>query len=350
MTNLTTCLAHSEAALRAWWDGAPQKYPCLLLSAAKPGGSPIPDTDDLERHWNDVELIVERKMGNLEQTEYYGVSVPFHAVSYGSSAMSGVLGARMELLNRQTVWAHPVFDSIEQLLEVDLHPETPCCRTLQEVTRRSVALSPGHHFVAHFPLEGVTDLAASLYGTDNLLADLILKPAQVKRAFAHLKRLWIETFDRIAALIAQGGNPGGIGWAGIWAPGTTFPLQEDFSFMISREMYDEFCLPQVADMADAMDYPMYHLDGVPAARHLDSLLGLKKLRAIQWVPGPGNEPIHLWYELLRRIIAAGKSVEVFARPDEIEDLVDQVGARGLLISVQDASREDIERLLDKYGD
>lgn len=126
-----------------------------------------------------------------------------------------------------------------------------------------------------------------------------------------MKRIWIELFDEIQAFIAQCGNEGGIGWAGIWALGTTFPLQEDSSYMVSNEMYRAFCVPHLLDQMDAMDCPFYHLDGAGALNHLDTLLEIPQLKVIQWVPGAGKERLDQWYDVIRRILAAKKSVQVY---------------------------------------
>ena len=109
-----------------------------------------------------------------------------------------------------------------------------------------------------------------------------------------------------------------------------------------------YCLPPLLEEIDAFEYPMYHLDGAGALSHLDTLLGIEELRAIQWVPGAGHEEVAQWYDLIRRILAGGKSVEVFARPDAIDDLVKNVGTRGLLIATHVASQEEAERLLERY--
>jgi hypothetical protein len=52
--------------------------------------------------------------------------------------------------------------------------------------------------------------------------------------------------------------------------------------------------------------------------------------------------------VLRRILAAGKSVQVYAEPQEVDGLVKNVGARGLMIKLTNASPEAIARLLERY--
>lgn len=338
------------AELENWWEHGDQKNPLIQISIPREHAQGlIPDTDDLTRFWTDVDFVIDRQMKALESTDYYGIAVPFHYVNHGSSAMAGALGARMEYVDKRTIWAHPVLDSIDQVAEVILDPDNLSYRTILEITRRSVALSKDHHFVTPYAMEGAGDIVAGLYGTESLLIDFIARPQAVKRAMEHIKRIWLEAFDEIWRMIARGGNPGGGGWAGVWSPGTTFPMQEDFSYMISPEMFREFCLPHIVDQVDAMDYAFYHLDGVGAIPHLDALLNIPNLRVIQWVPGIGEEEIKQWYPLIRRILAANKSVQVFTTVDEVDDLVRGVGAKGLLISCGDASREEAERLVEKYG-
>jgi hypothetical protein len=284
----------------------------------------------------------------LDHQTYLGEAVPYHYVERSATAMAGVLGAEMELVNKDTTWALPCFERVEQVAELVVDRQNVWYRKALEITRRSAALAHDHHYVAPYALGGMTDILAGLYGTENLLVDMIAKPRAVARAMERVKRIWIELFDEVEAIVASSGNPGGIGWAGVWAPGTTFPLQEDASYMISDEMFRTFCLPHLLDQMAAMDCPFYHLDGIGALSHLDTLLGIEALKVIQWVPGAGKERLDQWYEVLRRILGAGKSVQVYAEAGEVGDLVANVGARGLLVTVR-ASRTEAEQLIARYG-
>jgi hypothetical protein len=297
----------------------------------------------------DVDFIIDRQMRLIDQQQYYGQAVPHHYIDRSASAMAGVLGAHMKFVDKETMWAYPCFDSVEQVAELVLDRSNIWYQKAREITQRSTALAAGHHYVTLWALEGITDILSSLYGTEQFLVDLIEKPQEVARAAERVKRIWIELFHEFSAIIRQCGNYGGIGWAGIWAPGTTFPLQEDISYMLSNAMYRRFCLPHLLDFIDAMEYAFYHLDGIGAIKHLDTLLAIPKLKVIQWVPGAGKERLSDWYELIRKILSAGKSVQVYAKADEVDDLVRNVGARGLLITVE-ASEEQAKRLMERYGD
>ncbi len=138
-------------------------------------------------------------------------------------------------------------------------------------------------------------------------------------------------------------------WVGIWAPGSTFPIQEDLSYMISPDIFRELCIPRIKRVVDAMDYPLYHLDGDRALVHLDELLKIENLKAIQWQPGAGKERLDQWYDVIKKIIAGGKACQVFAEPDEIDSLVEGVGTKGLLVVVKNATNKQAEGLMKKWG-
>ncbi len=50
--------------------------------------------------------------------------------------------------------------------------------------------------------------------------------------------------------------------------------------------------------------------------------------------------------LLKRILDAGKSINVYARAEEVAPLVGALGARGVLSIITDATHEDMARLCD----
>jgi len=345
---LTNILKEVEPKLSNWWENNDQEQPLVLTTCLKENAD-IPDTDNLEVFWKDIDFIMKRRMAIIDNTRYHGVAVPFQLIDFASSAMACALGGRPELLNKETIWCYPAFNSLEDVAEVKLTEANPVYHHILQLGKRSTAAAPNHHMIAHFPLEGPLDIIADLYGSEKLLTDLLLNPDGVKNAALAATRAWMKGFNDVNNIISKSGNKGGIGWAGIWAPGTTFPIQEDFSYMISKEMFDEFSLPHIIEMVEAMDYGFYHLDGKGSIIHLDSLLQIEKLRAIQWQPGAGNEKLSQWYDLIRKILNSGKSVQLFGKPEEIDDLIKNVGTRGVMVICGNLSRDEAERLEEKYG-
>ena len=118
--------------------------------------------------------------------------------------------------------------------------------------------------------------------------------------------------------------------------------------MMSPDQFNEFCLPHICDFVECLDYPFFHLDGIGMIKHVDSLLNISKLKAIQWQPGAGHESIDQWTDLIIKMLNAGKSVQVYAQAKEVETLVDKVGAKGLLVILTDEKEEPMKEVMEKY--
>jgi hypothetical protein len=91
-----------------------------------------------------------------------------------------------------------------------------------------------------------------------------------------------------------------------------------------------------------MTHNIFHLDGKGMIRHLDRILAVPEIQAIQWVQGVGNDlPIMQWLPLIKRMRAAGKSVVVDLQLAELEPFIAEMPPQGLylcLAAPQKASR------------
>ena len=117
----------------------------------------------------------------------------------------------------------------------------------------------------------------------------------------------------------------------LWAPGQMMQMQCDVSVMMSTKMFATFAMPELEEQIQKQDYAVYHFDGIEQIRHLDCLLSLEGLRAIQWTHVAGQPTPSHYVEVLRRIQEAGKGVIVFAQPEDLPVLLDQLSAKGLYI-------------------
>ena len=83
----------------------------------------------------------------------------------------------------------------------------------------------------------------------------------------------------------------------------------DFSAMISNQQFIDFCLPILEEEVKPMTHNIFHLDGKGVARHLDIILSIPEIQAIQWVQGVGDDKhILQWIPLIKKIREVGKSV------------------------------------------
>ena len=94
-----------------------------------------------------------------------------------------------------------------------------------------------------------------------------------------------------------------------------------------------------------LQYPLYHLDGAEQIRHLDDLLSIPELRAIQWTQVAGQPPCTQYLPELKRIQAAGKNLVILVEPKQVEVLLENLSSRGLLLVTTVPTVEDAEALL-----
>jgi len=142
-------------------------------------------------------------------------------------------------------------------------------------------------------------------------------------------------------------------WMGLFAQGDHDIVQCDFAALISPRHFEEFCLPDIQRQCRMLDASIFHLDGPDALRHLDALLKIKELDAIQWVPGAGKPPAIGWLPMLRKVQAAGKSLYITSPAADVAGILAELSPRGLMIVIDDvfesldeANRfiEDVERM------
>jgi len=103
---------------------------------------------------------------------------------------------------------------------------------------------------------------------------------------------------------------------------------------------------------------MYHLDGPEEIKHLDMLLEIPELKAIQWVPIPGKGHYRDWLPLFKKIQKAGKSL-YFALGEgfgtsykDIEEILTEISPKGLFIDTYCGSEEEARwtiKNLDKWS-
>ena len=121
--------------------------------------------------------------------------------------------------------------------------------------------------------------------------------------------------------------------------------------MIGPDMFDEFVKPELAATCKKLENAFYHLDGIGELPHLDSLLSIKELKGVQWVPGDGKPDTRYWPEVYRKINDAGKLIQIFGSMESLDAIAGQIGtAEGIvLIAGYDISQEaDAIEFLKKY--
>jgi hypothetical protein len=134
----------------------------------------------------------------------------------------------------------------------------------------------------------------------------------------------------------------------LWGPGKTAKVQCDACVMFSPAMFRRFVVPGLTEQCQWLDNSMYHLDGTQAIPHLDALLEIDELDAVEWTPQAGIERggNPRWFKMYERILNAGKSVQAIGvGKDEIVPLLDAIGGRGVYVMAASSSLSDAEEII-----
>ncbi len=90
-------------------------------------------------------------------------------------------------------------------------------------------------------------------------------------------------------------------------------------------MFEEFVRPELVRTCNKLDHTIYHLDRIGELTHLKSILKIKTLDAVQWVPGDGQNNQSLWPEVYQQIHSAGKNIQIWDGFDCLDAVAKQIG-------------------------
>ncbi len=335
---------------KAWWNHEYIGRAAIWVEAPLDNPPPIaepPRHTSVHQKWYDLEHIDRWNRYNMARTFYGGEAVPHWHPGYpGNNSMYALLGGKVNL-DEETGWADehhlPLAENTDfRRLKTNLqHPDW---LWTQEMLRFAVERSAGKCLVATGAFGGSGDTLAGLRGNQQLLVDCMDCPDWVREADLYLMDLWIEHYERLYACVDQH-NEGSIGWFPLWAPGKFYAAQNDFSYMIGPHTFRELFMPALRKQMDYLDYAIYHVDGKGAFAHVEALCEIERLQAIQILPGEGQPSALHFMDVLHKVQRAGKNLQFYLPPDEIEQALSQLSARGLIIHTWARSETEARELL-----
>jgi hypothetical protein len=340
--------AESRQHYLDWWDRRGlviTMWEHLTKEGAPHAQVPAPPpARDWTQYWFDPEWRAANLHYRLSRSSFKADILPVASTHLGPGSLAAILGAELEG-REDTIWIHPrsgdshviALDESNSWLQLHLDLVQACKR-----------LAQGNYFVGCPDLIEGLDTLAGLRGTQSVLLDTVDRPEELEAELQLVNDVWFTVFDQIYQVINNDGEMA-FCYFSIWGPGRVAKLQSDISIMMSPKSFRRFVQPYIRQQCEWLDYSLYHLDGVGAIRHLDALLEIEELDAIQWTPGvgqpQGGDPC--WYDLYKRILAGGKSImPAWVEVDELQPLLDAVGSAGVNILMHFESERDIDRALE----
>ena len=269
--------------------------------------------------------------------------LPVANTQLGPGSLAAILGARYEG-GDDTIWIHPDPDYTDDFRFDASHPNYLLHKQLLTECKKK---AEGHYYVGMPDLMEGLDVLAAMKGTDHVLTDLVTQPEVVESQMQRINDIYFRVFDELYEIIREGREMA-FCYFSSWAPDKMTKLQCDISTMISPDDYRRFVQPFIRQQCQRIPYTLYHLDGVGAMHHLPALLEIDELSAVQWTPGVGEPQggSPRWYDLYRRVLAAGKSIMAcHLRVDEIKPLLDNIGTDGVHLEVDFNNQQEVEEAM-----
>ena len=333
----------------AWWQGELYDRVLIRVTAPRDGVTPVWEQVDPVTQWTDAGYMVRRTLEELRTTYYGGEALPWcwNPISAGHALY---FGGRPHF-EPDTMWVEPAPSGPDGYPMLDVWHESTAWRWVREGVEAFARESRGRFFVLPFWGNHAGDILAAVRGFDRFYLDVADNPAWVRSAVKRMSDILMQVHEELMwrARPVAVGVEGTLNYNGCWSPKRTLSFDCDVSCNVSPQAFRELFLPPLVESMARVDHRIYHLDGPRALSHLDTLLGLPELHAIQWVPGAGQEEVAQWLPMLRRIQAARKGVHVHCQPDEVDLVLRELKPEGLCLVTRCNTEAEARRLVDHVG-
>ena len=308
-----------------------------------------PPYRDLNQRWFDPEWRAAFLDWYVAHSSLMADMLPVANTQLGPGSLAAILGGVFEG-GEDTIWIHPNPNYTDDIV---FNPQHPNYILHKELLKACKAKAQGHYYVGMPDLMEGLDVLAAIKGTDKVLLDTVMQPEVLEHQMQQINDIYFQVFDELYDIIREGDEMA-FCYFSSWAPGKMSKLQSDISTMISVDDYRRFVQPFIREQCQKIDYTLYHLDGVGAMHHLEALLEIKELNAIQWTPGVGEPQggSPKWYDLYRKILAGGKSIMAcWVTLDELRPLLDNIGGDGVHLEMDFHNEQEVEqamRIIEEY--
>ena len=343
--------------MEEWWSGESDRA-LAAFSVPRPPEERIPYPEkehaSFRDMWWDTDYQVRRAEARAANQIWMGADLPVVWPNLGPEVFAAFYGCELDYTER-TSWSVPNLEdwSDEAVDKIRFDMESPYLKKIDEMTTALLEVARGRFIVGHTDLHPGGDALASFRDPQMLCMDMLTEREAVRRLLGRVTKDFLKVYDHFNDRLAAEGMPAS-NWLNLTCRGKYHVPSNDFSCMVSEADFQEVFLPGIVEECRHMDRCIYHLDGPDALRHLDALLDVPEIHAIQWVYGTGNEPWSRWIDVYRRVQARGKGF--FVSGVNIKDLdaaFEAFGPRGAYLRVEGVATEEegreVLRRVERWG-
>ena len=303
----------------------------------------------LKDRWFDAEFQVDFYIESIEGKKFYAETFPVYWPNLGPDLYAAFYGTEVEY-QEVTTFSIPLVKEWNEIDKIKLNKQNKYFKKIEELTNLALEKCPGKFMVGFTDLMPGMDCVAAWRDPQQLCIDLLLDPEKVKEIGILASHDFHSIYDHFDDMLKRH-NQLSVTWMGIPSFSKMHIPSCDFSAMISTEQFEEFCFPHIQHEVEGITHNIFHLDGKGVAKHVDLVLQMKEINAVQWVQGMGTDtPILQWVPLLKKIQSAGKSLVVDLQVDELEDFIKVMDPKGLMLCIpaDEAIQPDIIKRIEKW--
>jgi len=352
----------AKSRIGAFWKGENIGRPFVLVTAKTGEKKNMPYAGTLRKKILDIDYRLRDEEESIKTTYYGGEAVPCVWPDFSPDFTSACIGGGLEIADRPVdtptmgaVWAKHALDDWEKDLPgIGFDPDSIWFRRGIEYTQSAVKRGKGKYLVESLDVDGGMDTAAGLRGAEKLCMDLLDCPENVGRLLEKIREGNRQVVERLYETVkdSQGGM---INTYKIYAPGKSYNMRSDFSFMISPDLFREFVLPYMIKESETAEYIIFHThtedieyNSKNRLKYLDVILDIPKIHAVEWhCPGTWSE---VRFAGFKRILERGKMALTWAAPEQILEMTKRLGKieRNRVLYITETSRvKEAEELLLK---
>ena len=285
-------------------------------SAIKPENKTYANHKD---RWMDVEYRARQTDYYIGRTEYYADAMPTVFPNLGPEIFSAICGCDY-YFGPETTWTSPnIIDWEKDIDKAVVNRSNEYFIAIDDFIRELLKYSKDKFAVGFTDFHAGADHLAALRDPEKLCTDLYDYPGFVKDKLKSSYIEYYKLYEYFYNMTTLEGEPTS-SWINLVVDGRYNVVQNDFSCMISKKMFEEFFLDGIIEECEKLDHSIYHLDGPNALKHLDVLLEIKKLDAVQWVCGAGNDGFNRWIPVYQKVQKAHKGVHLGIDASELDDV------------------------------
>lgn len=329
----------------AFWAHEIIDRPCTVIWAAK---SPKPVSQPrLQPADHDFQQMFDIYDQHLATHEFLGECIPGFRPGFGPDQMAAFLGVPLIISpdSNDTSWTEKIVTDWQGFLPIELDENNYYYKRMKEFHQQAQGYYKDKCLIYNIDFHSNIDLLEALRGAQNLLFDIIDNPDLIQQAMKQVMPIYEKIYDELYKYGDKEtlGNNSGMH---LYSRGKTDYIQADFIALLNPQLMRKFVLPAIEAEAEFLDNSCFHLDGPDALNHLDDILSIKEIEAIQWLPGAGRKPGYEWPEVIHKIQKAGKSAVIYGKCEEIKSIHGLYKPELLVYDVQAESVDKGQELLE----